>query len=70
MCILTVDRQDVSLYKVYVSNGELEMTTVTYTLYRRYKKEKKFTDVNAARGFFFGYCVKNSNVSSAEMVTV
>ena len=46
------------------------MFKVTYKLYGRYAKERIFETEKEARGFFFGYCVKNSNVTSSEMKAI
>jgi len=46
------------------------MFRVTYKLYGKIAKEKTFDNEAAARGFFYGYCVRTPNITSAKMEAV
>lgn len=43
------------------------MYRVTYKLFKRYSKERQFDSVEAARKFFYGYCVRSKDVTGAEL---
>lgn len=43
------------------------MFRVSYKLYGKIAKEKTFDSERDAKGFFYGYCVKATNVSSAKL---
>jgi len=43
------------------------MYRVSYRLYGRYDKEKMFETAEAARKFFYGYCVRSKMVTRAEL---
>ena len=55
-------------------NKEIDMTkktrgaTVKYKMYGKINFEKKFETVKEARGFFFGYVVKNPNITAGEFI--
>lgn len=46
------------------------MFRVTYKLYGKIAKERTFETEKEARGFFYGYCVRTANVTSAKMEAV
>jgi len=46
------------------------MFRVTYTLYGKISKERTFDNEAAARGFFYGYCVKTPNITKARLEAV
>lgn len=42
--------------------------TVKYRLYGKIELEKKFETVKEAKGFFYGYAVRNKTVTGAELI--
>ena len=42
--------------------------TVKYKLYGKINFEKKFETAKEAKGFFFGYVVKNPNITAGEFI--
>jgi hypothetical protein len=46
------------------------MYRVTYSFYGKYFKEKTFETHEAAKRFFYGYCVKKKGITKAELVVL
>jgi len=46
------------------------MFKVTWKVYGRIQKEKSFETEKAAKGFFYGYCMKARHITSARLETV
>ena len=42
--------------------------TVKYKMYGKIDFEKKFETAKEAKGFFFGYVVKNPNITAGEFI--
>ena len=62
------------VYSVYMMIKEKDMTkkkngaTVKYRLYGKIELKKKFETVKEAKGFFYGYAVRNKTVTGAELI--
>ena len=62
------------VYSVNMMIEEKDMTkktrgaTVKYRLYGKIELEKKFETVKEAKGFFYGYAVRNKTVTGAELI--
>lgn len=44
------------------------MYRVTYSFYGKYSKEKTFDTYEAAKAFFYGYCVRTKGITKSELI--